>query len=171
MARLEVVRADITASNADAIVNAANEHLMHGGGVAKAISLAAGPQLQLVSNQIGHCETGDAVVTPGFDLPAKWVVHAVGPVWSGGDKGEPGLLFSAYYRAVQRAAESGAKTVAFPSISTGIYGYPVEDAAEIAVAALLEALADFMMIEKVTIVTFSSEDFETFTNAVEGIFD
>jgi O-acetyl-ADP-ribose deacetylase (regulator of RNase III) len=171
MARLEVALGDITTFAVDAIVNAANENLNHGGGVARAISMAAGPELQAASYDIGHCETGQAVVTPGFNLPAKFVVHTVGPIWGGGTHGEPALLFSAYYRAVQAAAEVGAKAVAFPSISTGIYGYPVQDAAEIAVAALLEALADFMMIEQITIVTFSDEDFAVFTEAIDGIFD
>ena len=102
---------------------------------------------------------------------AKFVVHAVGPIWQGGGNGEPAQLFKAYYRAAQVAAEAGAKTIAFPSISTGIYGYPIEDAAEMAVAALLEALADFLMIEKITIVTYSQEDFAVFAEATEGLFD
>lgn len=171
MARLEVVQGDITKFEADAIVNAANSGLSHGGGVALAISQAAGPKLQALCLELPSVETGDAVVTPGFDLPAKFVVHAVGPIWNGGADGEPGLLFKAYYRAAQVAAEAGAKTMAFPSISTGIYGYPIEDASEMAVAALLEALADFLMIEKITIVTFSAQDFEVFSQAVEGLFD
>ncbi len=171
MARLEVVKGDITTFVADAIVNAANEQLQHGGGVALAISKAAGPELQAFCHNLPTVATGDAVVTPGFNLPAKFVVHAVGPIWQGGTNGEPGLLFKAYYRAAQVAVEAGAKTIAFPSISTGIYGYPIEDAAEMAVAALLEALADFLMIEKITIVTFSDEDFLVFSEATEGLFD
>jgi len=171
MARLEVVKGDITKFSADAIVNAANSGLSHGGGVALAISRAAGPKLQAFCRELPSVETGDAVVTPGFELPAKFVVHAVGPIWNGGSEGEPGLLFKAYYRAAQVAAEAGAKTIAFPSISTGIYGYPIEDAAELAVAALLEALADFLMIEQITFVTFSDSDFEIFSRAVEGLFD
>ena len=170
MPRLEVVKGDITKFVADAIVNAANGQLQHGGGVAAAISRAAGPELQAFCYNLHTVETGDAVVTPGFNLPAKFVVHAVGPVWQGGSNGEPALLFKAYYRAAQVAAEAGAKTIAFPSISTGIYGYPIEDAAEMAVAALLEALADFLMIEKITIVTFSDEDFAVFADAVEDLF-
>jgi O-acetyl-ADP-ribose deacetylase (regulator of RNase III) len=171
MARLEVIQGDITTFNADAIVNAANSQLQHGGGVAAAISKAAGPELQAFCYNMQTVDTGDAVVTPGFNLPAKFVVHAVGPIWQGGSNGEPAQLFKAYYRAAQVAAEAGAKTIAFPSISTGIYGYPIEDAAELAVAALLEALADFLMIEKITIVTFSDADYAIFSDAVEGLFD
>jgi O-acetyl-ADP-ribose deacetylase (regulator of RNase III) len=171
MARLEVVKGDITTFVADAIVNAANEQLQHGGGVALAISKAAGPELQAFCYNLPTVATGDAVVTPGFNLPAKFVVHAVGPIWQGGTNGEPGLLFKAYYRAAQVAAEAGAKTIAFPSISTGIYGYPIEDAAELAVAALLEALAYFLMIEKITIVTYSEDDLAIFSEAVDGLFD
>ena len=105
------------------------------------------------------------------EFSADVLVDDNGPVWQGGDQGEPADLFEAYYRAVQRVAESGAKTVAVPSMSTGTKGYPIEDAAEIAVAALLEALADFLMIDKVTIVTGSTEDFEVFTEAIDGLFD
>ncbi len=171
MPRLEVVKGDITKFVADAIVNAANGQLQHGGGVAAAISKAAGPELQAFCYNLHEVETGDAVITPGFNLPAKFVVHAVGPIWQGGTHGEPGLLFKAYYRAAQVAAEAGAKTIAFPSISTGIYGYPIEDAAEMAVAALLEALADFLMLEKITIVTYSEDDLAIFSEAVDGLFD
>ena len=171
MARLEVIQGDITKMRVDAIVNAANGNLQHGGGVAAAISRAAGPELQAFCYNLRTVETGEAVITPGFELPAKWVVHAVGPIWQGGDEREPGLLFSAYYNAVKAAAEAGAKTIAFPSISTGIYGYPVEDAAEVAVAALLEALADFLAIEKITIFTFSDSDHAIFSEAVDGLFD
>jgi O-acetyl-ADP-ribose deacetylase len=171
MPRLEVVLGDITTFEADAIVNAANSQLQHGGGVAAAISKAAGPELQAHCYNLPTVETGDAVVTPGFNLPAKFVVHAVGPIWQGGGNGEPAQLFKAYYRAAQVAAEAGAKTIAFPSISTGIYGYPIEDAAELAVAALLEALADFLMIEKITIVTYAENDLAVFSEAVDGLFD
>jgi O-acetyl-ADP-ribose deacetylase (regulator of RNase III) len=171
MARLEVVQGDITTFAADAIVNAANENLQHGGGVAAAISRAAGPELQQASYEIGHCPTGEAVVTPGFKLPARFVIHAVGPIWQSGTNGEPTALFSAYYKAAKAGAEAGARTIAFPSISTGIYGYPIEDAVDIAIAALLEALADYLSIEKITVVTFSDSDYEIFSEAVEGLFD
>lgn len=171
MARLEVVQGDITTFTADAIVNAANENLRHGGGVAAAIAKAAGPELQEASNRIGYCPTGEAVVTPGFELPAKFVVHTVGPIWQGGANGEPTALFSAYYKAAKAGADAGAKTIAFPSISTGIYGYPVDEAVDVAIAALLEALADYLSIEKITIVTYSDSDFEIFSEAVEGLFD
>jgi O-acetyl-ADP-ribose deacetylase (regulator of RNase III) len=167
--RLEVVQGDITTFAVDAIVNAANEQLQHGGGVAKAISLAAGPELQTACYDIPTVATGDAVMTSGYRLPAKHVIHAVGPIWRGGTQNEPMQLFKAYYRSVQLAAEAGLKTIAFPSISTGIYGYPLEDAVEVAVAALLEALADFPMIEKVTIVTFSQADLVAYTTATDSL--
>jgi len=169
MHRLQVVKGDITKFEADAIVNAANSNLTHGGGVALAISKAAGPELQAESDAIRYVEPGDAAITGAYALPAKFVVHTVGPVWTGGQAGEPMLLFSAYYRAVEVAAEAGAKTIAFPSISTGIYGYPIEDAVEMAMAALLEALADFKTIELITIVTFSDHDFNVFNEAVRDL--
>jgi O-acetyl-ADP-ribose deacetylase (regulator of RNase III) len=171
MTRLRVIKGDITTQTTDAIVNAANEQLSHGGGVARAIALAAGPELQELCHNLPSVPTGQAVITPGFNLPAKHVIHTVGPIWNGGQEGEPGLLFSAYYNAVKVAAEHGLKTISFPSISTGIYGYPIEDATEMAIAALLEALADYLAIEQVTIVTFSDEDFAVFSEAVEGLFD
>ena len=171
MSRLQVIKGDITTQTTDAIVNAANENLSHGGGVAKAISLAAGPELQAFCYNLPNVPTGQAVITQGFNLPAKHVIHTVGPIWHGGQDGEPGLLFSAYYNAVRVAAENNLKTISFPSISTGIYGYPIEDAFEMAVAALLEALEDFKGIEQITIVTFSDDDYETFSEAVDGVFD
>jgi O-acetyl-ADP-ribose deacetylase (regulator of RNase III) len=130
---LEAVRADITTLAVDAIVNAANPQLRRGAGVCGAIFAAAGPELDEACAALGGCATGDAVVTPGFRLPASWIVHTVGPVWDGGDRGEPDALASCYRRSLDVAAEVGATSVAFPAISTGIYGYPPDDAAEIAV--------------------------------------
>ena len=131
--QLQVVVGDITQEDVDAIVNAANSSLLGGGGVDGAIHRAAGPDLVAHCRRLGGCETGQAKATPGFRLPARHVIHTVGPVWCGGDHGEPELLASCYRESLARADELGAKTVAFPAISTGVYGYPVEPAARIAV--------------------------------------
>jgi O-acetyl-ADP-ribose deacetylase (regulator of RNase III) len=136
-AMVAAVRGDITREPVDAIVNAANAALARGGGVCGAIFAAAGPGLEAACAAIGGCATGDAVVTPGFALPAKWIVHAVGPVWHGGRDGEPELLRSCYRRSIEVARDAGANSIAFPAISTGIYGYPSGPAAEIAVATTL----------------------------------
>jgi len=130
--RIEAVEGDITTAGVDAIVNAANSALRRGGGVCGAIFAAAGPELDRACAAIGGCATGDAVVTPGFELPARWIVHTVGPVWHGGESGEAELLASCYRRSLVTAADAGAASIAFPAISTGIYGYPMRDAAEIA---------------------------------------
>jgi O-acetyl-ADP-ribose deacetylase (regulator of RNase III) len=131
------VRGDITREPVDAIVNAANAGLARGGGVCGAIFAAAGPGLEAACAAIGGCPTGDAVITPGFALAAAWIVHAVGPVWHGGRDGEPELLRSCYRRSIEVARAAGATSIAFPAISTGIYGYPPGPAAEIAVSTTL----------------------------------
>jgi O-acetyl-ADP-ribose deacetylase (regulator of RNase III) len=131
--------ADITTLDTDAIVNAANESLAPGGGVCGAIHRAAGPELARVCASIGHCSTGEARITPGFQLPAMYVIHAVGPIWRGGDAGEAELLACAYRASLQLAAENDVRSIAFPAISTGIYGFPLELATPIAVNAVREA--------------------------------
>jgi len=136
---LDAVQGDITTEDVDAVVNAANSGLARGGGVCGAIFAAAGPDLDAACAQLGGCPTGDARATPGFRLPARWIIHAVGPVWHGGDAGEPDLLASAYRRSLAVADEIGARSVAFPAISTGIYGYPLEPATDIAVRTCNEA--------------------------------
>jgi O-acetyl-ADP-ribose deacetylase (regulator of RNase III) len=135
---LEAIRGDITAETVDAIVNAANSSLARGGGVCGAIFAAAGPELDAACAAIGGCATGDAVITPGFRLPTRYIVHAVGPVWHGGHDGEPELLQSCYRRSLEVATAAGLSSIAFPAISTGIFGYPAGPAAEIAVSTIRE---------------------------------
>ncbi|HKF50187.1 MAG TPA: O-acetyl-ADP-ribose deacetylase [Terracidiphilus sp.] len=138
MAKLIAVSGDITKLEVDAIVNAANTSLLGGGGVDGAIHRAAGPELVEACRKLHGCKTGDAKATPGFRLPARWVFHAVGPVWNGGEKGEDALLAGCYRRCLELAREHGAKSIAFPAISTGIYGFPSDRAARIAIDTVIK---------------------------------
>jgi O-acetyl-ADP-ribose deacetylase (regulator of RNase III) len=140
--RIEIVAGDITTLDVDAIVNAANSALAPGGGVCGAIHRAAGPKLAEACAKLGGCETGEAKITSGFNLKARYVIHAVGPVWGGGERGEDRLLASCYRNSLKRLREQGLTSIAFPAISTGIYGFPAERAARIAVEAVLDELKD-----------------------------
>lgn len=162
-AQIEIVRGDITELDVDAIVNAANSSLLGGGGVDGAIHRAAGPELLEHCRTLGGCAAGDAKVTPGFRLPARWVVHTVGPVWHGGDRGEPELLASCYRSALARADEVGAKSIAFPAISTGVYGYPPEAAAEVAVATLRATPTN---AERILLVAFDDRTVAAYESAL-----
>jgi O-acetyl-ADP-ribose deacetylase (regulator of RNase III) len=153
---VRVVRADITALSVDAIVNAANGTLLGGGGVDGAIHRAAGPELLAHCRTLGGCACGDAKATPGFRLHARWVIHTVGPVWRGGAHGKADLLASCYRRSLEVAAEIGASSVAFPAISTGVYGYPRRAAAEVAVSTV-RAVAASLGVPDVLLVPFDRE--------------
>lgn len=155
--RLEISPGDITTLDTDAIVNAANEGLAPGGGVCGAIHRAAGPELAAACARIGYCPTGEARLTEGYRLPARYVIHAVGPVWYGGNRGEAGKLAGCYRSAIQLAAEHKMTSIAFPAISTGIFGYPLVDATKIAVAAVKEALAGAPTLHRVIFCTFGDD--------------
>lgn len=157
---LRALQADITRLDVDVVVNAANTSLLGGGGVDGAIHRAAGPDLLAACRRLGGCATGDAKLTPGFRLPAQWVVHTVGPVWQGGGAGEAALLASCYQRALGLAAARRARTIAFPCISTGVYGYPAASAARVAVGAVRNALAELApaVLDEVLFCCFSAAD-------------
>jgi O-acetyl-ADP-ribose deacetylase len=163
---VSVIQADITTLDVDAIVNAANSSLLGGGGVDGAIHRAAGAELLRECRALGGCPTGEAKITQGYNLPARWVIHTVGPVWRGGDSGEDAQLASCYRNSLRIAEERGLRSVAFPSISTGAYGFPVDRAAAIACAEVLRFLETARAVEEVTIVCFSAGDHRIYSRAL-----
>jgi O-acetyl-ADP-ribose deacetylase (regulator of RNase III) len=155
--RITLVDGDITKLRVDAIVNAANEALLPGGGVCGAIHRAAGSQLWEECRRIGHCDPGEAVLTRGYSLPAKWVIHTVGPVWEGGRFGEDTVLARCYQNSLRLAEENGIRSIAFPAISTGVYGYPIDRSAHIAAGSVRGYLKQLTAIEQVLLVCFDDE--------------
>jgi O-acetyl-ADP-ribose deacetylase (regulator of RNase III) len=167
--RIRLVEGDITAQRVDAIVNAANSSLLGGGGVDGAIHRAGGPAILEECRRLGGCETGDAKATGAGELPARYVIHTVGPVWRGGDHDEDGLLASCHRRSLQVAAELECRTVAFPAISTGVYGFPVARAARIAIGTAAEELDARPAIEQVTFVLFGRDAYAEFDAALREL--
>jgi O-acetyl-ADP-ribose deacetylase (regulator of RNase III) len=167
--RLEVIQGDITKQEVDAIVNAANNSLLGGGGVDGAIHRAAGPQLLEECRKLNGCATGDAKITKGYNLPAHWVIHTVGPVWQGGHQGEDELLARCYRSCFALAKQHALRTIAFPSISTGAYGFPVERAARIAVTEIRNVLEKDTSVEKVILVCFDKKTYDCYSAAVKEV--
>jgi O-acetyl-ADP-ribose deacetylase (regulator of RNase III) len=166
---LELVEGDITRQDTEAIVNASNEQLRVGGGVDGAINRAGGPKIQEEARKIGRCPTGQAVITTGGNLQAKYVIHTVGPIYKDGHQGEAELLASAYRESLKIASARGIKSLAFPSLSTGVYGYPIPNAARVALKTIKEYLAQHPEIEVVRFVLFGKPTFEAYAAALQDI--
>lgn len=170
---LKVIQADITTLPLKAIVNAANSSLLGGGGVDGAIHRAAGPELLAYCRTLNGCPTGDAKISPGFKLPAQYVIHTVGPVWHGGSQGEPELLASCYSNSIQLAVDNDITSIAFPAISTGVYGYPIEQATEIAIASVIDSVKQAAQsgsaIKEVVFCCFSADDAAIYQQKLEAI--
>ena len=167
--RIELIEGDITKLDVDAIVNAANSSLLGGGGVDGAIHYAAGPQLVEECAKLGGCPTGEARLTKGYRLPARHVIHTVGPIWRGGSNGEPEKLANCYRNSMQIAADNGFATIAFPAISTGVYGYPLQEAAQIAINQVIKCLNEMPSIKKVTFVLFGRKNFDIYTDILSNL--
>jgi O-acetyl-ADP-ribose deacetylase (regulator of RNase III) len=165
---LRIVRGDIVTLDVDAIVNAANSTLLGGGGVDGAIHRAAGPELLAACRKFGSCPTGQARITPGFHLKARWIVHAVGPIWKGGGKGEPELLASCYRECLRLAAAHAIETIAFPAISTGAYGYPIESASAVAIEAVMDLTRSGAGPTEVIFCCYSGEDYAIYQGALRS---
>ncbi|HNY12369.1 MAG TPA: O-acetyl-ADP-ribose deacetylase [Candidatus Wallbacteria bacterium] len=167
-AKIELCRGDITKLSVDAIVNAANNSLLGGGGVDGAIHRAAGPELLAECRSLNGCDTGDAKITRGYGLKAKFVIHTVGPVWRGGGNGEGELLASCYRKCLELAVETSIKTIAFPCISTGVYSFPIKTAADIAFKEISEFIKTNNCIEKIFIVCFDKNNFDAYSNLIRA---
>jgi len=169
MSDIKVIQADITTLRVDAIVNAANNSLLGGGGVDGAIHQAAGPELLQACKKLNGCATGEAKITSGYQLPSRYIIHTVGPVWHGGDQNEASLLASCYYQSLQLAADKKLNSIAFPAISCGVYGYPADQAADIAISEIIQFTKHNRYPEKIFLVSFNNNIHKVLENSLDRI--